>query len=84
MVVPHRVEPRLPGLYSGTLLIIAEGNDYNSEAIAVRQMLTEKILGIKSHGEARAGDVVIANVDLTFIQDTSGPLTPGESGKAAL
>jgi 3-isopropylmalate/(R)-2-methylmalate dehydratase large subunit len=37
--------------------------------------LTEKILSLKSHGEAKAGDVVIADVDLAFVQDTTGPLT---------
>jgi 3-isopropylmalate/(R)-2-methylmalate dehydratase large subunit len=37
--------------------------------------LAEKILSFKSHGEAKAGDVVIADVDLAFVQDTTGPLT---------
>jgi 3-isopropylmalate/(R)-2-methylmalate dehydratase large subunit len=37
--------------------------------------LAEKILSNKSHGEAKAGDVVIADVDLAFVQDTTGPLT---------
>jgi len=37
--------------------------------------LAEKILGLKSHSEARAGDIVIADVDLAFVQDTTGPLT---------
>jgi 3-isopropylmalate/(R)-2-methylmalate dehydratase large subunit len=37
--------------------------------------LAEKILSLKSHGEAKAGDVVIADVDLAFVQDTTGPLT---------
>ena len=36
--------------------------------------LTEKILSLKSHGEAKAGDVVITDVDLAFVQDTTGPL----------
>jgi 3-isopropylmalate/(R)-2-methylmalate dehydratase large subunit len=36
--------------------------------------LAEKILSLKSHGEAEAGDVVIADVDLAFVQDTTGPL----------
>jgi len=40
--------------------------------------LAEKILSLKSHGEARAGDVVIADVDLAFVQDTTGPLTIGQ------
>ena len=37
--------------------------------------LAEKILSLKSHGDAKAGDVVIAGVDLAFVQDTTGPLT---------
>lgn len=37
--------------------------------------LTEKILSKKSGNDARAGDIVIAEVDLVFIQDTTGPLT---------
>jgi 3-isopropylmalate/(R)-2-methylmalate dehydratase large subunit len=37
--------------------------------------LAEKILSAKSHREARAGDIVIAAVDLAFVQDTTGPLT---------
>lgn len=36
--------------------------------------LAEKILGLKSHNDARAGDIVIAEVDLIFVQDTTGPL----------
>jgi 3-isopropylmalate/(R)-2-methylmalate dehydratase large subunit len=37
--------------------------------------LAEKILSLKSHGEAKAGDAVIADVDWAFVQDTTGPLT---------
>ena len=37
--------------------------------------LAEKILGLKSHGEAETGDIVIADVDWAFVQDTTGPLT---------
>ena len=37
--------------------------------------LVEKILSLKSHGEAKAGDVVVADVDLAFVQDATGPLT---------
>ncbi len=37
--------------------------------------LAEKILSQKSASEARAGDIVIAEVDLAFVQDTTGPLT---------
>ena len=37
--------------------------------------LAEKILSEKSGSDARAGDIVIAVVDLVFIQDTTGPLT---------
>jgi 3-isopropylmalate/(R)-2-methylmalate dehydratase large subunit len=49
--------------------------------------LAEKILSLKSQGEAKAGDIVIADVDLAFVQDTSGPLTIKqfkESGFAGL
>ena len=37
--------------------------------------LSEKILSEKSGVDAQAGDIVIAPVDLAFIQDTTGPLT---------
>ena len=37
--------------------------------------LSEKILSQKSGSSARAGDIVIAKVDLVFAQDTTGPLT---------
>jgi 3-isopropylmalate/(R)-2-methylmalate dehydratase large subunit len=37
--------------------------------------LAEKILSRKSGTEARAGDIVISEVDLVFVQDTTGPLT---------
>lgn len=37
--------------------------------------LAEKILSIKSGSDAHAGNIVIAGVDLVFVQDTTGPLT---------
>ena len=37
--------------------------------------LAEKILSLKSQSDVRAGDTVIAPVDLVFVQDTTGPLT---------
>ncbi len=37
--------------------------------------LSEKILSHKSGSDAKAGDIVIAKVDLVFAQDTTGPLT---------
>ena len=37
--------------------------------------LAEKILSKNSGTDARAGDIVIAKVDLVFAQDTTGPLT---------
>ncbi|MBN1188212.1 MAG: 3-isopropylmalate dehydratase large subunit [Dehalococcoidales bacterium] len=37
--------------------------------------IAEKILSRKSGTDARAGDIVIAGVDLVFVQDTTGPLT---------
>ena len=55
--------------------------------MSVGKTLAEKILSLKSHGEAKAGEVVIADVDLAFVQDTTGPLTVRqfkESGFEAL
>lgn len=37
--------------------------------------LAEKILSEKSSSDACAGDIVIAQIDLAFMQDTTGPLT---------
>ncbi len=37
--------------------------------------LAEKILSQKSESDAKAGGIVIAEVDLVFAQDTTGPLT---------
>ena len=37
--------------------------------------LAEKILSQESESDARAGNIVIARVDLVFVQDTTGPLT---------
>jgi len=37
--------------------------------------LAEKILSNKSGSDAIAGDIVIARVDIAFMQDTTGPLT---------
>ncbi len=37
--------------------------------------LAEKILSIKSSTDAYAGDIVIAQLDLSFVQDSTGPLT---------
>jgi len=37
--------------------------------------LAEKTLSLKSQSDVRAGDIVIAPVDLVFVQDTTGPLT---------
>jgi len=37
--------------------------------------LAEKILSTKSGTKAKAGDIVIASVDLAFVQDSTGPLT---------
>jgi 3-isopropylmalate/(R)-2-methylmalate dehydratase large subunit len=41
----------------------------------VGKTLAEKILSEKSGSDAKAGDIVIARVDLAFVQDTTGPLT---------
>ncbi len=37
--------------------------------------LAEKILSLKSRGDVKAGDIVVSDVDLVFVQDTTGPLT---------
>jgi 3-isopropylmalate/(R)-2-methylmalate dehydratase large subunit len=37
--------------------------------------LAEKILSAKSETDAVAGGLVVANVDLAFVQDSTGPLT---------
>jgi 3-isopropylmalate/(R)-2-methylmalate dehydratase large subunit len=36
--------------------------------------ISEKILSEKSGTDARAGDIVVAQIDLAFVQDTTGPL----------
>jgi 3-isopropylmalate/(R)-2-methylmalate dehydratase large subunit len=41
----------------------------------VGKTLAEKILSLKSGSDAWAGDIVIAQVNLAFAQDTTGPLT---------
>jgi len=41
----------------------------------VGKTLAEKILSAKSGGEAKPGGIVVAKVDLVFVQDTTGPLT---------
>ena len=46
--------------------------------------LAEKILGDRSGTDARAGDIVVATVDLVFVQDTSGPLTVRQFRKLGL
>ncbi|MCX7912525.1 MAG: 3-isopropylmalate dehydratase large subunit, partial [Dehalococcoidales bacterium] len=46
--------------------------------------LAEKILSEKSGTDARAGDIVIARVDLAFVQDTTGPLTVRQFESARL
>lgn len=49
--------------------------------------LAEKILSLKAGADAKSGDIVIANVDLVFLQDTTGPLVIKqfkESGLAAI
>jgi len=40
--------------------------------------LAEKILSRKSQVDVYAGDIVVAGVDLAFVQDTTGPLTVRE------
>jgi len=44
--------------------------------------LSERILSDRSGVDARAGDIVIAPVDLAFVQDTTGPLTIRQFNKS--
>lgn len=37
--------------------------------------IAEIILGAKSESDVKAGDIVVAKVDVAFMQDTTGPLT---------
>ncbi|MCX6003599.1 MAG: 3-isopropylmalate dehydratase large subunit [Chloroflexi bacterium] len=37
--------------------------------------IAEIILSTKSRSDAHAGDIVVAQIDLAFVQDTTGPLT---------
>jgi len=46
--------------------------------------LAEKILTARSGNNAGAGDIVIARVDLVFVQDTTGPLTVRQFQKSGL
>jgi 3-isopropylmalate/(R)-2-methylmalate dehydratase large subunit len=46
--------------------------------------LAEKILTARSGNNAGAGDIVIAAVDLVFVQDTTGPLTVRQFQKSGL
>jgi 3-isopropylmalate/(R)-2-methylmalate dehydratase large subunit len=46
--------------------------------------LAEKILSAKSDTEARAGNIVIAKLDLVFMQDSTGPLTLRQFNGAGL
>lgn len=48
------------------------------------QTLAEKILTVRSDTEARAGHIVVARVDLAFVQDTTGPLTVRQFSEAGL
>ncbi len=44
--------------------------------------LAEKILTDRSKTDARSGDIVIAEVDLAFLQDTAGPLAVRQFNKS--
>ncbi|MFC1957831.1 3-isopropylmalate dehydratase large subunit [Chloroflexota bacterium] len=46
--------------------------------------LAEKILSAKSDTEARAGNIVVARLDLVFLQDSIGPLTVRQFNEAGL
>jgi 3-isopropylmalate/(R)-2-methylmalate dehydratase large subunit len=41
----------------------------------VGKTISELILSAKSESDAHAGDIVVGQVDLAFVQDTTGPLT---------
>jgi len=41
----------------------------------VGKTISELILSAKSGSDVHAGDIVVAQVDLAFVQDTTGPLT---------
>ena len=43
--------------------------------VFVGKTLAEKILSTKSGTDARSGGLVVVNVDLAFVQDSTGPLT---------
>jgi len=47
----------------------------------LRKTLAEKILSTKAEGDVSAGEIIIADVDLVFVQDTTGPLTLREFTK---
>jgi 3-isopropylmalate/(R)-2-methylmalate dehydratase large subunit len=49
--------------------------NWNDKTKKMGKTLAEKILSEKSGTDAKAGDIVIARVDLAFVQDTTGPLT---------
>ena len=49
--------------------------DITFQEVTMGKTISEKILSEKSGSNARAGDIVIAPVDLAFVQDTTGPLT---------
>ena len=46
--------------------------------------LAEKILSAKSDTEARAGNIIVARLDLVFLQDSIGPLTVRQFREAGL
>ncbi|MCL0065628.1 3-isopropylmalate dehydratase large subunit [Dehalococcoidia bacterium] len=50
----------------------------------MRNTLAEKILSANSGREAHAGDIVIAQLDLAFVQDSTGPLTLRQLNKSEL
>ena len=82
-------------LHDSAILYQAKGSGIGLTMSKTSRTLAEKILSDKSGSEAGAGDIVIAQVDLVFVQDTTGPLTvrqfqaagfkrPASSIKAAL
>ncbi len=48
----------------------------------LKQTLAEKIISAHAPAPVRAGDFVVADVDVTAVQDGTGPLTVAELEKA--
>lgn len=58
--------------------------DTYTGGIAVAQTLTEKILSANKGSAVKAGDIIIASVDLVFVHDAAGPLCFREMAEMGL